>query len=173
MSLSLVIRDSDVIPGSTPQSNITYRDRFAARAVVLNDEGEVLLLHVSLHKYHKLPGGGIEADEDARDALQRELLEEIGCTGKIIAELGQVTEYRDQFKLHQISYCFLVSKIGEQQTPMLEPDEKAQGFVETKAKNLKDAIALMKKDNPDNYEGKFITRRDVAILKAAYKNRPQ
>lgn len=169
MSLSLTIRDSDVIPGSTPLSNIKYKDRYAARAVVLNDEGEVLLLHVSLHNYHKLPGGGIEADEDVREALRRELLEEIGCTFKINAELGQVTEYRDQFKLHQISYCFLVSITGEQQAPTLEPDEMAQGFVESKTKNLKDAIDLMKKDVPDNYEGKFIKQRDIAILEAAYR----
>lgn len=41
-----------------------YHHRKAARAVVLDSDGSVALLHVSKFGYHKLPGGGVEENED-------------------------------------------------------------------------------------------------------------
>jgi len=36
-----------------------------------------------------------------------------------------------------------------------------------KAKDLDDAISLLLQDKPDNLEGKFIQKRDLAFLRAA------
>ena len=41
-----------------------YRVREAGRAVVMDRDGMIALLHVTKESYYKLPGGGIEETED-------------------------------------------------------------------------------------------------------------
>lgn len=48
------------------------------RALIINDEGEVLLQHRSDTGFWGLPGGGVELGETALEALKREVLEETG-----------------------------------------------------------------------------------------------
>ena len=57
---------------------------------VLNSRGEVLLLrHVFRDKYPwGLPGGWMRRGEQPRDALQREIREEIGLPVRVVAEVG-------------------------------------------------------------------------------------
>jgi 8-oxo-dGTP pyrophosphatase MutT (NUDIX family) len=83
------------------------RDLLPARAVLLDSNGQVHLLFVSKHGYHKLPGGGLEEGEDAAQALERELMEEVGCKAEVITELGTIEECREypDGGLRQISYC--------------------------------------------------------------------
>lgn len=62
--------------------------RVAAKAFILNDDGQVLILrehpdHITgtqPGKYH-LPGGKLEPDEAFLDGLHREVLEETGLSG--------------------------------------------------------------------------------------------
>lgn len=165
----LTIKEQDIVPDSPIVDTSTFRKRGAARAVLLDDSGQVYLLNVSKHGYHKLPGGGIDDGEDIKQALERELMEEVGCKAKIVAELGTVIEYRnyDDGGLEQTSYCYLAKQVGEQVASALEEGELAEGMFEVKAKSIDDAIALLSQDEPDNLEGKFIQKRDIAFLKAA------
>lgn len=83
-----------------------YKDRPTVKAVIINDNDEVLLFAGGL------PGGGVEMTETNEEALTRELLEEIGATLEIVRELGNVIAYRDELKLKYIftGYeCSLVS----------------------------------------------------------------
>jgi 8-oxo-dGTP diphosphatase len=144
-----------------------FREREASRAVLLNDNNEVYMLNVSLHGYHKLPGGGIDEGEEPRQALERELMEEVGCKAEIIVELGYFVEYRDYDNLKQTSYNYLARQVGSQVESALEEGELAEGMYEVKAKSIDEAIALITNDKPNNLEGKFIQIRDLAILKAA------
>lgn len=91
----LTINENDINPSLGPVDVSVYKERMTARAVVTDLEGRVYLMNVSKHKYHKLPGGGINATEEIVDALKRELLEEIGCQAEIISEIGSIVEYRD------------------------------------------------------------------------------
>ena len=150
-----------------------YRTREAARAVLIDETGQVFLMNVRLHSYHKLPGGGIDKGEDVRAALARELMEEVGCKAEIISEIGEILEYRDYEKLKQTSYCFLAKQIGEQHSSALEEGELAEGMVEVKAESLGEAITQLQKDNPNNLEGKFIQKRDLAFLEAAQTLMPR
>lgn len=146
-----------------------FRKREAARAVLIDKDSHVYLLNVSNQGYHKLPGGGIDEGEEIKQALGRELMEEVGCKAEIIAELGTIVEYRnyEDGGLEQTSYCFLAKQIGEQSASALEEGELAEGMFEVRAKDINEAIALLTNDEPGNLEGKFIQKRDLAFLNAA------
>ncbi len=165
----LTINENDIHPVLDIFDTSVYRQRRAARAVVTDSEGQVYLLNVSKHQYHKLPGGGIDGAEEILEALKRELLEEIGCEADIVSEIGSIVEYRDFEKLKQISYCFIAKQLGGQVPSALEAGELAEGMYEVKVKNIDEAITLLEKDEPNSIEGRFIKIRDLAFLKAAIK----
>lgn len=165
----LTIHEQDVASNVPSVDTSNFRKREAARAVLIDDEKQVYLLNVSKHGYHKLPGGGIDEDENIKQALERELMEEVGCRAEIIEELGTVIEFRnyDDGGLEQISYCFLAKQVGDQVDSALEEGELDEGMFEVKARDINEAIALLAGDKPDNIEGRFIQKRDLAFLNAA------
>ena len=63
--------------------------RFGARGIVLNDEGKIAIIHKVNKNEYKLPGGGIDENEDAKIAFKRECEEEIASKVKILKILGQ------------------------------------------------------------------------------------
>lgn len=79
--------------------------------VVLNAQGEILLLkHVFRDKYPwGLPGGWVRRREQPRDALQREMLEEIGLAVRIVAPLGVELNA----PLGHLDTSFLCQAVGE------------------------------------------------------------
>ncbi|MBP9739035.1 NUDIX domain-containing protein [Candidatus Saccharibacteria bacterium] len=166
MQTLATITQQDIDPASPFSDTSGFRIREASRAILFDAQDKVYLLNVSLHGYHKLPGGGIKDGEEIKAALQRELLEEVGCRAEIITELGAVVEFRDFENLKQTSYCFIARQKGEQQESALEADELEEGMIEVKADSIDAAIELVQKDQPDSIEGKFIQRRDLAFLSA-------
>lgn len=62
------------------------RIREAARAIVLSDDGRVLLVRFEFPSATRwaLPGGGIDPGESVVDALHRELREEVGLVDPVI-----------------------------------------------------------------------------------------
>src|SRR5450830_1921296 len=99
MKIIKIIWDTDI--GANFPVPSVYRERRASRAVVFDRDGNIALLDVSKRGYHKLPGGGIDEGEDILAALNRETMEEIGCTIGNIRELGIIEEYRNNYELHQ------------------------------------------------------------------------
>ncbi len=142
-----------------------YEKRSASRAVLFDEKGLIPVLFVSKFSYHKLPGGGVEVGEDRVEALDREIKEETGCIAKIKGEVGEITEYRSEFNLFQVSYCY-TGKVVKKGTPEFEQGELDEGF-ELIWVTLDEAIKLLKDDKPTNYEGKFIQERDLAFLEEA------
>jgi 8-oxo-dGTP diphosphatase len=163
--LTIYQQDFEATQGETDTSN--YKTRKAARAVLSNGAGQIYLLNVQLHGYHKLPGGGIDEGEAVEEALARELMEEVGCKAEVISAIGEIIEYRDFEQLKQISYCFLAKQVGKQQQSELEENELAEDMIEVKAGTLGEAITRLQNDRPNNLEGKFIQKRDLAFLKGA------
>lgn len=149
----------------TELSQFTVRD--AARAVVVDGNNNVALLHVTSRSYYKLPGGGLDDGEDIETALQRECLEEIGTKVQIIKELGKVTEYRKMFTTLQISFCYLAKVVGDLRQPEFTSYELAAGFEVIWAPFTK-TLDLVRQSKATDQEGElYIVPRDLAILKAA------
>ena len=167
MNHLLTIHESDIYPEEKDSNPEDFNLRHAARAIVLNTKGEVALLKVNTYGYHKLPGGGVESGEDMELALERELLEEIGCRAEVIGEVGEIIEYRDKWSLKQISHCYLAKQIGVSQSPSFTQSEIDEGFEIVWANTIDTAIDLLEQDQPQNYDGLFIQRRDTQLLKAA------
>lgn len=72
-----------------------FIERRTVRAVVLNDQHQVLMLYSKAFDDYTFPGGGIKFMEDHKVALSRELHEELGASGiEIIKPIGYTIEKR-------------------------------------------------------------------------------
>ncbi len=163
MELLKEIYNKDI--GVKNQKSVTYTVRKAARAILFDKENKVAMLFVSRDGYHKIPGGGVENNEDIKTALAREIKEETGCTAKIGKEVGMIIEYRDKFKKIQLSYCYM-AKVSKYGNHSFTKSEKDAGF-QIKWMTLHEAIKKLSKDSPTIYGGKFIVKRDLIFLKRA------
>jgi 8-oxo-dGTP pyrophosphatase MutT (NUDIX family) len=162
MVISISISDTDFDPSYVMSDVSNYATRIAARGIVV-DGGNIALLNVSNLAFYKLPGGGVEDGETPEIAFEREIMEEVGCNCEIRSTLGEIIEFRDSFKLKQTSHIFVSDLVGEVGSNHLEPDELAEGF-EVMWVTPIDAIKLLLSSTPTDYEGKFIIKRDLAIV---------
>ncbi len=163
----LTLTDEDIFENAANLPHNDWFKRSAARAVVLTESSAIYLLRMSTHGYHKLPGGGVESDESFKDAIHRELLEEIGCPASLGVPLGEIVEYRNDERMEQHSVCYLAQQSGPLIGTALEESEIAEGAETVIAKNIDEAIALLENDTPTNYGGHFIQARDLRFLRAA------
>ena len=71
---------------------------FGAHALALTPEGNVVLVKLRYAPGWRLPGGGRSPDEDPRDAVLRELREEIGMIShgrvRVAAELDENVDFK-------------------------------------------------------------------------------
>jgi 8-oxo-dGTP pyrophosphatase MutT (NUDIX family) len=158
---------------SSDDSEVEIRE--ASRVVAIDEDGSIPLLFVSKQNYHKLPGGGINGGEDRMDALHREVLEETGCKVDVIGELGEIVEYRSAINfnwksdLKQISYCYWGKVISKNNVPDFTKEELSEGL-QLAWLSLEKAIKTIESDNPKNFEGSFIQKRDLEFLKKFKSN---
>lgn len=144
-----------------------YWHRQAVRAVVLDSAGRIYLMRVGKRHSHKLPGGGIDEGEDRLVALERELMEEVGVRVELIAELGELIEYRGSQQMKQTSYCYLVRQVGDKVANSLEVNEIANEMSEILVDDIDQAIALLDNDKPSDLGARFMLKRDLVILRTA------
>ena len=84
-------------------------------AVILRDNKILLLLRTKSPESGcwTIPGGKVEFGETVEEAILREVQEEIGTEGRIIAPLGVTNHILKEEHTHYVSPRFLVSIIGE------------------------------------------------------------
>lgn len=159
------IKDQDFKPDYISPEDIQYSVRKAARGILVQN-GKIALLFVTKENYHKLPGGGIEGNETNEEAFIREIREETGCEceiGKVGDSNSAVLEWRDGFKLFQISYTFFAQVVGEPKATHMTEEEISEDFM-LKWVPFSEIDEVINNDNPFDYEGKFIQIRDRAII---------
>lgn len=163
MELIKEIFEKDIGFSAEFNKQTNYTIRKAARIVLLNKDNKIAILSVKKGNYHKLPGGGIEFGENVKDALEREVKEEVGANINIAGELGMIIEYKEQHQQLQFSYCYYGFVCGEISAPNYTEQEKQDDF-SLNWIELKSSIECFRHDSPDSYIGKFIKNRDLSIL---------
>lgn len=164
--MKLLKEISDATFGDTDTEILgkTYELRKSARAILMNDEGDIAIQYLANHFFHKLPGGGVEMGETIESALVREVKEEVGCNSEIEEEIGLVIEYRKEHTLLHMSYCYLARVVGPLAEAALEQAEIDEGM-STFWMKPEVAIQKMETDVPNTYQGKFILKRELAFLR--------
>lgn len=152
---------------STEVEPTDYNDRPTVKAVIINENDEVLLFAGK-----ELPGGGVEDGETNEQALVRELQEEIGAVVLIEKKIGNAICYRDLAKLKYIftGYkCSLLS-IGTPTTVQeIEKDKPAVWIPRLEAiTKIENEVKDIKAKGADffgieNYQRKVFTR-EVAVV---------
>jgi 8-oxo-dGTP pyrophosphatase MutT (NUDIX family) len=78
--------------------SVTRPETAGVHAVALTPAGKVVLVTLSYVDGWRLPGGGLKRGEDPRDAVLRELREEIGLTAHGAVALATVFDHNPDFK---------------------------------------------------------------------------
>lgn len=95
----------------------------AASAVVVDDNGAVLLHRRRDNALWSIPGGGMEVGESIADTVVREVTEETGLVVEpvrivgVYSDPGHVVEYDDGEVRQQFSICFACRVVGGQFAP--------------------------------------------------------
>lgn len=149
-------------------NNTEFTPRHAARIVLLDESGQVAIIHVEKSNYYKIPGGGVEEGEDFEAAALREAAEESGCNCEIIQPLGKIETDLPDWKLHDISRGFIAKVIGEKSQTNFDDYEKARGFNLEWAPSLDRAIQIFEGNHSvSEVDAKKLQDRDLAFLKLA------
>ena len=153
------------------------RTRVGARGIVLDSDGKIAIFNKTLKNEFKLPGGGVEDNEDLEIAFKREVMEETGCEVEIIQKLGTIVEEKSQDNFIQTSHVFVSKVINNTQNLNLtqkEIDEGAKLIWVTPSDGLKlvsNSINNLVGSKYENvYHSKFIVTRDATILEYYINN---
>ncbi|MCQ2578761.1 MAG: NUDIX hydrolase [Treponema sp.] len=149
----------------------TVGRRPSVRGIIFSN-GKIALVHSLKYDYYKLPGGGIEAGEDYRQALYREVLEETGIQihSGSVKEYGQIIRkekglYDDLFIQENFYYLARPLGIKEQK---LDDYEAEEGFT-LEWVTLEHAIDVNENHNHggkyDVENGKHMVQRETFVFK--------
>lgn len=152
------------------------RIRYGARGIVIKGD-KIAIFNKKTKNEYKLPGGGIDINENPEDAFKREVLEETGCEIEVIKELGIIEEHKSLDNFKQISYLFVANVIKDTGILHLTKKEKEEG-AQILWLNINDGLELMKKSlnylreskYENLYHSKFIVKRDITILEYYLNN---
>ncbi|SDW85730.1 NUDIX hydrolase [Paenibacillus sp. CF384] len=163
MQLLRTITDSD-FDGGEPEM-LELVSRHASRGVLMNDHFQVAMMYMAKLGLYKLPGGGIEAGEDAEEAFIREIREETGCTASIVQELGYIDEHKNRNRFFQRSFSYIAKVVDLPGATSLSDNEIKLGM-QVKWVHLNQAIVYMNSPVSD-YSTRFMMLRDRIILEEA------
>lgn len=138
----------------------------AARTVIFDDQKRAAILSVRNGEYYKIPGGAVEANEDERQAAEREAWEEAGVKIELLDKIGEHEFIDPDTKIQHYSVCFLAKKIGEQKVPNFDSWEKNNEY-KLNWLDWETAIKMFEQAKPVDFMGREINKRDLDFLRKA------
>jgi ADP-ribose pyrophosphatase YjhB (NUDIX family) len=141
---------------------------FAARAVIIDQSNNTAILSVKNGEYFKIPGGTLDDQEDIKDGLKREILEEAGCDIEVLDKIGEHEFYVSEKDKTYRSTCFLAKLKGNRGEPQFDDWEKSRDFMLLWI-NIDKAIKVFENIHPTDPYEKIIHHRDLNFLKKARK----
>lgn len=126
-----------VIPRKEKLDQNDHLIRVSLKAVILNQQGQVLVVKESGRDWWDIPGGGIDHGETIREALTRELVEEVSLKGdfEYKALLAEDPRYLRGLNLYQMRITFLVKP----ESMVFAPGEDADEVQFVDADSFKDS----------------------------------
>lgn len=176
MVLIKKIIDLDIDEDIEKMENITIR--YASRGIITRKNGDIGIFYMKNKKLYKLPGGGNEGNESFEDTFTREVLEETGCKIEILKCMGYTEELKSHVNFIQISYIYVGKVLEETKKLTLTKKEEVAGgeFIWmspqqaiTMLKDLYNKLKISKFE--DNYQQKFVIKRDYKILEEYINNK--
>lgn len=158
------------------EENATVFRRPSARAIILREDGRIAIVYSEKEHYYKFPGGGIHDDEDKKDALIREVKEEVGLTVilETIREFGSVMRRQKSnvsehtiFEQENFYYtCQVKKEVGEQN---LDEYEAEAGF-KLRFVTLDEAIRTNLDYTSDDYFDYIMIQREAKVLQCVQES---
>ncbi|GHU81581.1 hypothetical protein FACS1894191_8550 [Clostridia bacterium] len=142
--------------------------RTASRGI-LTDNGGMALMRVGGLKCHKLPGGGLEAGEDPRQAFIREVREETGYVSEITGELGYVDEHKSKSSFYQRSYCYVGKALFESGQELTQNERNLDFGLEWVTAEEAERLLAGYAKSFEEYTIRFMLLRDLTIVREAMR----
>lgn len=127
--------------------------RKGVSALIMNNKNEFLLVNLKAFKTHffAIPGGGLEENESAEDAVYREIQEELGITGQSLKIIGVCKEslklvfktkklQRDGAEYDGSERCFFGFKFIGKDSEIKLQEEEIRSYRWVSFKDLKDYL---------------------------------
>ena len=146
--------------------------RTTARAVLFDDRGRFYFMRVERDDVFgratliETSGGGVEPGEDLREALRRELREELGAEVEILRELAVVSDFYNVIRRRNINHYFLCRALFFGETHMTE-DEINVFRLSRLVMTYDEATAEYEKRR-DTKLGRLIANRETPVLELAH-----
>ncbi len=144
--------------------------RPSARAIIIRDD-KIALVYSKKEKYFKFPGGGIHDDEDKKEALIREVREEVGMVviPESIREFGSVlrrqkSEKAENTIFEQENYYFFCDVEVELVDQELDDYEHDAEFV-LRIVNIDTAIEANDIYKSDDFFDEVMIKRELRVLR--------
>ena len=141
--------------------------RKIARAIVLDEQGNVALHHIHRNDifgdqwYYETPGGGVDEGETFEEAVVRECEEELGFTVEVICPLAEVEDAYNLIGRKNINLYYLARKVASG-TPHFA--SLGDTYIDhSEALSIEDAIAKME-SNEDSGVAFLVKQRELPVL---------
>ena len=169
--MEIIANITDEIFGEVPAEMDNPKQRVGARGIVVREDGKIALFNEANKGDFKLPGGGIEGDEDPAKTFIREVYEEAGCEVYEPKEIAIIKEERTHHNFVQTSHVFVAKLKKDCGELHLTAKEKLWGG-KIYWKTPEEALALIEESlnklknltSENLYHLKFMVMRDAKIL---------